>query len=81
MQILPHDLDHEFPEYVGLMHELRGRDERLTELFKKYDALNGRIVDIEENEKLFQDAEFEDMKKARLRIKDEIYAVLRAHLR
>ncbi len=81
MQILPHDLDHEFPEFAGLMRELRGRDERLTELFRKYDALNDRIVDIEENEKVFQDAEFEDMKKSRLRVKDEIYAVLRAHAR
>ena len=81
MQILPHDLEHEFPEYAGLMRELRGRDDRLTELFKKYDSLNNHIVDIEENDKLFQDAEFEDMKKSRLRIKDEIYAALRARTR
>ena len=39
--------------------------------------MNGTIVDIEENDKPFQDAEFEEMKKKRLRIKDEIYSILR----
>jgi uncharacterized protein YdcH (DUF465 family) len=79
MQILPHDLDNEFPEYAGLMSHLRGRDEKLADLFKQYDQVNGEIVDIEENDKLFHDFEFEEMKKKRLRIKDEIYKILRRH--
>ena len=79
MQILPHDLDHEFPEFSGLMHELRDRDPQLGHLFSQYDRVNGAIVDIEENDKVFQDAEFEEMKKERLRIKDEIYSLLRSH--
>jgi len=81
MQILPHDLDHEFPEFSGLMHDLRARDQKLGNLFEQYNRVNGAIVDIEENDKPFQDAEFEEMKKKRLRIKDEIYAALRAHRR
>ena len=79
MQILPHDLDHEFPEFSGVMHQLRQRDPRLGNLFEQYDKVNDTIVDIEENEKLFQDAEFEQMKKERLRIKDQIYAILSTH--
>jgi hypothetical protein len=79
MQILPHDLDHEFPEFSGLMHELRERDPKLGHLFSQYDRVNSVIVDIEENDKVFQDAEFEEMKKERLRIKDEIYSLLRSH--
>lgn len=79
MQILPHDLEHEFPEFSGLMHQLRERDPKLGGLFEQYDEVNGAIVDIEENDKPFQDAEFEEMKKQRLRIKDEIYSALRAH--
>lgn len=78
MQILPHDLDHEFPEFSGVMHQLRQHDPKLGNLFAEYDRVNGTIVDIEENDKPFQDAEFEDMKKRRLRIKDEIYAILSA---
>ena len=79
MQILPHDLDHEFPEFSGVMHQLRHRDPKLGNLFEQYDRVNGTIVDIEENDKPFQDVEFEQMKKERLRIKDEIYRALRAH--
>jgi uncharacterized protein len=77
MQILPHDLDHEFPEFAGLMHEVGGRDDRLTVLFQQYNQVNGEIVDIEENDRPFQDFEFEELKKKRLRIKDEIYRILR----
>ena len=77
MQILPHDLDHEFPEYSGLMHDLRERDDRLAVLFQQYNQVNGEIVDIEENDRPFQDFEFEEMKKRRLHIKDEIYKILR----
>ncbi|HMA87532.1 MAG TPA: DUF465 domain-containing protein [Burkholderiales bacterium] len=77
MQILPHDLDHEFPEYAGLMHEVGSRDDRLTVLFQQYNQVNGEIVDIEENDRPFQDFEFEELKKKRLRIKDEIYRILR----
>jgi uncharacterized protein YdcH (DUF465 family) len=79
MQILPHDLDHEFPEFSGVMHQLRERDSKLGSLFQQYDKVNGEIVDIEENDKPFQDVEFEEMKKKRLRIKDEIYQILRRH--
>ena len=79
MQILPHDLDHEFPEFSGVMHRLRQRDPRLGSLFEQYDRVNGTIVDIEENDKPFQDLEFEEMKKERLRIKDQIYAILSTH--
>jgi uncharacterized protein len=81
MQILPHDLDHEFPEYSGIMHQLKQHDPRLGNLFEQYDKVNGAIVDIEENDKPFQDFEFEEMKKRRLRIKDEIYRALQAHKR
>jgi uncharacterized protein len=81
MQILPHDLDHEFPEYSSLMHQLRDRDPNLARLFQQYEKVNGSIVDIEENDRPFQDFEFEEMKKQRLRIKDEIYSILRNHRR
>lgn len=79
MQVLPHDLDHEFPEFVQLIHTLKERDERLAILFAAYEHVNREIVDIEENNRPFQDFEFEEMKKRRLKLKDEIYLILRAH--
>ncbi len=81
MQLLPHDLEHEFPEFSGLMHDLRARDPKLGHLFERYDKVNGAIVDIEKNKKPFQDVEFEEMKKERLRVKDEIYRALQAQRR
>lgn len=77
MQILPHDLDHEFPEYASLIHELKTQDERLAMLCEEYELLNAAIVDIEENDKPFEDLQFEVMKKKRLRLKDEIHQALR----
>ena len=79
MQILPHDVDHEFPEFRTLIHELRDRDQRLAELLDEYERVNGEIVDIEENDKPFQDFEFENMKKRRLKLKDQIYFLLRGY--
>ena len=79
MHVLPHDLDHEFPEFVPLIHELKSTDGRLAGLFEEYERVNREIVDIEENDKVFQDFEFEDLKKKRLRLKDDIYLALQAH--
>jgi uncharacterized protein len=78
MHILPHDLDHEFPEFSPLIHDLKARDDRAAHLFDEYERVNRAIVDIEENDKPFQDFEFEEMKKRRLQLKDSIYLMLRS---
>lgn len=77
MHVLPHDLDHEFPEFAPLIHDLKEHDSRAAVLFEQYERVNREIVDIEENDKPFQDFEFEDMKKRRLQLKDDIYLLLR----
>lgn len=81
MQILPHDLDHEFPEYTPLIHDLREHDDRLAVLFQEYERVNSQIVDIEENDKPFEDFQFEQMKKQRLKLKDDIYHALTSRSR
>ena len=77
MYVLPHDLDHELPEFSQLLHELREHDDRATTLMAQYDRVNDTIVDIEENDRPYQDFEFESLKKERLRIKDELYRHLK----
>ncbi len=77
MYIQPHDVEHEFPEYKEVLLELKSQDSRLAELVEDYERLNADIVDIEENDKPFQDFEFEEMKKRRLMLKDRIYFILR----
>jgi uncharacterized protein YdcH (DUF465 family) len=78
MHILPHDLEHEFPEFTPLIHDLKQHDDRAAHLFDEYERVNSAIVDIEENDKPFQDFEFEEMKKRRLQLKDSIYLMLRS---
>jgi uncharacterized protein YdcH (DUF465 family) len=56
---------------------MKSQDSRLADLVEEYERLNADIVDIEENDKLFQDFEFEEMKKRRLLLKDQIYFILR----
>jgi len=77
MYIQPHDVEHEFPEYRQTLKEMRSHDTHLAQLVAEYEQLNSEIVDIEENDKPFQDFEFEEMKKRRLLLKDEIYLILR----
>jgi hypothetical protein len=77
MYIQPHDVEHEFPEYRQTLEEMRSQDSHLAQLVKEYEELNAEIVDIEENERPFQDYEFEEKKKRRLMLKDEIYFILR----
>ena len=77
MYIQPHDVEHEFPEYRDTLQEMKSQDTHLAQLVAEYEQLNAEIVDIEENEKPFQDFEFEEMKKRRLMLKDEIYFILR----
>ena len=77
MYIQPHDVEHEFPEYRQTLEEMRSNDSHLAQLVAEYERLNSEIVDIEENDKPFQDFEFEEMKKRRLMLKDEIYLILR----
>ena len=77
MYIQPHDVEHEFPEYKEVLLEMKSQDSRLADLVEEYERLNADIVDIEENDKLFQDFEFEELKKRRLLLKDRIYSILR----
>ena len=77
MYIQPHDVEHEFPEYRQTLEEMKSQDSHLAKLVQEYEELNAEIVDIEENERPFQDYEFEEMKKRRLLLKDEIYFILR----
>ena len=79
MYIQPHDVEHEFPEYKEVLHEMKSQDSRLAELVEEYERVNADIVYIEENDKPFQDFEFEEMKKQRLMLKDKIYFILRGN--
>jgi uncharacterized protein YdcH (DUF465 family) len=73
MDLLNHDLAHEFPQYLDKMHVLKTSDAHFAKLFTEYDADNHAIQKYELGGDVISDEALEALKKNRLRIKDEIY--------
>lgn len=71
-----HDLDHEFPEYQGRIHDLIERDNNFAQMCDTYTNLNREVIRIEQGLEARSDGYFEDAKKLRLLQKDMIYARL-----
>jgi uncharacterized protein YdcH (DUF465 family) len=72
-----HDLLHEFPELEGTIEEMRSSNEEFSRLMGEYDALDSRVRQIEELGTPVADETIEDLKKERLKLKDQLYALLR----
>lgn len=73
MDLLNHDLAHEFPQYLEKMHALKTTDTHFAKLFDDYDKDNHAIAKYELGAAVISDDALEVLKKNRLRIKDEIY--------
>lgn len=79
MNVEHHDLHHEFPEYAETIHALKIGDHRFGRLLDEYNALTAQIEELEIMDSPVADTTLEDMKKLRLKLKDELYALLQAH--
>lgn len=73
-----HDLPHEFPEFIAAIEKLQASDPHFAKLYAEYEEVNEHVVRVEQNVEPASDFVFEDMKKKRLKLKDEIYVILRA---
>ena len=78
MNVDHHDLHHEFPEYAEAIHILTVSSKRFARLFDEYQALTSQIEELEAKDSPVADMALEDMKKLRLKLKDELYAMLQA---
>ncbi len=78
MDLLNHDLAHEFPQYLQKMRSLRASDARFASLFARYDADNRAIASYEQGVGSISDEALEALKKKRLKIKDDIFQILKA---
>ena len=76
MDLLNHDLAHEFPQYVDKMRELKTSDAHFAKLFTEYDEDNHAIAKYELGAEVISDAALEELKKKRLASKDKIYQQL-----
>lgn len=73
MDLLNHDLAHEFPEQAEKMRALKSSDAHFAKLFHEYDEDNHAIKNYELGGAVISDEALEVMKKKRLNTKDQIY--------
>lgn len=77
MSHVPHELHEEFPEAAEALHRLKLEDAHFARLAEAYHALNREIHRIESDVEPASDARAEDLKKQRLKLKDEIAGILK----
>jgi uncharacterized protein YdcH (DUF465 family) len=76
MDLLKHDIAHEFPELKDKIHTLKTTHQHFAKLYTEYDALNHAIATAETGGAVISDAALEVEKKKRLKLKDEIVQML-----
>ena len=74
----PHDLEADFPEMRTKLEALRARDAAFASKVTRYNDVNREVVQLEEKAVPTDDITFENLKKERAKLKDEIYAALRS---
>ena len=72
-----HDLHHEFPEYNDKIHDLKMKGGRFRRLFDDYDELAHEMIRIQQEIETPSDDFVESLKVKRLRLKDQLYAILK----
>jgi hypothetical protein len=73
---IPHDLRDEFPGEAVLIERLIKADYHFGRLAERYDEVNCKINRIESEEEPTTDEVLEGLKKQRLKLKDEVAAIL-----
>ncbi|MEL6999746.1 MAG: DUF465 domain-containing protein [Pseudomonadota bacterium] len=76
MSHTPHELAEEFPDKLDAMHALKESDAHFRKLFDEYHAVNRAIHRAETNVEPTDQFNEEDMRKQRMRLKDEIARML-----
>ncbi|MEM7213326.1 MAG: YdcH family protein [Pseudomonadota bacterium] len=76
MSHTPHDLNDEFPGQTDAIHELKLTDAHFRRLFDEYQEVNSAIHLVETRVTPSDDFHEQDLRKARLKLKDQIAAAL-----
>lgn len=71
-----HPLNQDFPEHKDKIHALKQQDAHFARLYREYEEVDKAVVRLETRVELASDAELEDKKLQRVRLKDELYALL-----
>ena len=78
MPLEKHDLLHELPEYKERIHELKISNNHFAKIFSEYHEIDHEIHRIEEGIETPSDDYVEELKKKRLHMKDELFAMIKA---
>lgn len=78
MSHVPHELAAEFPDLKDRIHTLKTSNNHFQRLFDDYHDVNREIHRAEAAGLNISDEHYEELKKQRMHLKDELYALLTA---
>ncbi len=79
MSHTPHELHEEFPQFEALIHHLNETDSHFLRLSNEYHEVNRKVHRAETDIEPVDDATMTEMRRQRMRLKDEIYGMLVQH--
>ncbi|MDP6923765.1 MAG: DUF465 domain-containing protein [Candidatus Scalindua sp.] len=77
MPLSHHPLVKEFPEYKEQIHNLKMTNNHFSKLMKEYEEVDKHVFRIESDEEPTGDEYIRDLKKQRLKIKDELHSIIK----
>ncbi|WP_425091966.1 YdcH family protein [Tropicimonas sp. S265A] len=76
MSNTPHELAEEFPDKVAVMSTLKAEDAHFARLFDEYHEVNRAVHRAETRVEAISDAAEEELRRTRMRLKDEIWTMI-----
>jgi len=73
-----HDLIHELPEHKERIHDLKMSNKHFARQFDKYHEIDHEVIRVEEGIEITSEDYLDTLKKKRLALKDELFAMLQA---
>lgn len=78
MKNTPHELTDDFPEFAEQIHKLKTSDAHFAKLFEEYHEINRSVHRAETDVEPTSDEHLEEMRKQRMMLKDQLYAMLKS---
>lgn len=66
-----------FPEYRALISQLKQEDAHFAKVFEEHNALDHEIIRLEQSPVTSGSDQIEDLKRQKLKLKDELYKILK----
>jgi len=76
MTMKEHTILNEFPEMSERIHTIKRSNLHFARLSEKYDELEHNIHHIQTSGEAYTDAHMEELKKKRLKLRDELFSIL-----